>query len=235
MSKDVEPFGAMCDRAVYLPTADALVAADLHLGMTVSDAIDAPIDEGPGIVDRLADLLDRFEPSSLVLAGDVLHAFDAVPRAASAAVAAIEALVTDADVDLEALAGNHDAHLPAILTEPPADSLELPDGTVVCHGHEPPTAAGRRYVVGHDHPVIEIEGRRRPCFLYGRAVYGDADVLALPPFSSAVRGSAVNDWTDGDPLSPFLTRVSRFYPLVCDRESGATLTFPELESLQPYL
>jgi len=34
--------------------------------------------------------------------------------------------------------------------------------TVVLHGHETPDDDADRYVVGHDHPTIVIEGQRRP-------------------------------------------------------------------------
>ncbi len=109
----------------------------------------------------------------------------------------------------------------------------LSDGTVVCHGHEYPEAEGRRYVVGHDHPVIAIEGRRRPCFLVGE--HEGAPVLGLPAFNPAVRGTAVNGWADGDPLSPLLRSVTAFRPVVWDADAGEPLVFPPLGSLQPYL
>lgn len=230
-----DPFGVVRDRAVYLPDADALVAADLHLGTVATAAVAAPLEEGPAIVDRLSRLLDRFDPATVVLAGDVLHAFDSVPRAARATVGSIAELTAAAGAELIVIEGNHDTQLDTLEEIEPVAAHELADGTVVCHGHDRPTVTGRRYVVGHDHPTIEIEGRRRPCALYGPEAHAGADVLALPAFNPAVRGTAVNTWSDGDPLSPFLVDVSQFHPVVWDGDGEESLVFPALGSLNPFL
>lgn len=235
MSKAAEPFGTVRDRAVYLPDADALVLADLHLGRVAAAAIDAPIDDGSALVDRLAGLVERFQPAEVVLAGDVLDAFGFVPRAARAALASLTDRVAERDRSLVVLQGNHDTQLPELVDEPPAAAHELADGTVVCHGHERPATTGRRYVVGHDHPAIDIQGRRRPCYLHGPDAHDGADVLALPAFNPAVPGTAVNGWADGDPLSPFLAHAPGFHPVVWDAEREEPLVFPSLGSLQPYL
>jgi metallophosphoesterase superfamily enzyme len=230
-----EPFGVFRDRAVYLPDADALVAADLHLGTVATSPVEAPLEAGPAIADQLGGLLDWFDPATVVLAGDVLHAFDAVPRAARAAIRSIAERVRADGAELVLIEGNHDAQLAALDVVEPLTAHELADGTVVCHGHERPTVTGRRYIVGHDHPVIEIEGRRRPCALYGPESYGGADVLALPAFNPAVRGTPVNTWKDGDQLSPFLAASARFHPVVWDPDRGESLVFPALDTLEPYL
>lgn len=230
-----EPFGLFRDRAVHLPEADALVVADLHLGKADAPAVDVPLDEGPAIVDRLGKLVDQFEPATVVLGGDVLHAFDAIPRTARDALVSLADRVSAAGASLAVLEGNHDVQLGPLIDVEPAQFRELADGTVVCHGHERPSATGRRYVIGHDHPVIEIHGRRRPCALYGPDTDTGADVLALPAFSPAVRGSAVNRWAPGDPLSPFLADISQFRPVVWDNRAEETLVFPALGSLQTYL
>lgn len=233
MPTGAEPFGTVRDRAVYLPNTDTLVAADLHLGKAAASPVDAPLDAGPDIVDGLGELLDRFEPAEVVVAGDVLHAFGSVHRAARTALESLIERVDGAGATLTLLEGNHDAQLAELVDTPPTGSRRLADGTVVCHGHERPRVSGPRYVVGHDHPAIVIDGRRRPCYLHGPGVYDDADVLGLPAFNPAVRGTAINTWVDGDPLSPFLQRISRFRPVVWD--DAGDLVFPALGSLRAYL
>lgn len=235
MPTAAEPFGTVRDRAVYLPEASTLVAADLHLGRAATSAVDAPLDEGPAIVDRLLSLVERFEPAELVLAGDVLDAFDSVPREARSALDALLAGAENQGAALIVLEGNHDTQLSALMDGGAREVHELTDGTVVSHGHERPAVAGRRHVVGHDHPAIDIQGRRRPCFLFGQGVYEDADVLALPAFNPVVPGTAVNTWDDGDPLSPMLAEVPRLRPVVWDGKVEEPLLFPTLASLQPYL
>ena len=228
-----EAFGALRERAAYLPDADALVVADLHLGKAAASAVDAPVDAGPAMVDRLGALLDRFEPAEVVLAGDVLHAYASVPQVARDALTALSDRVESAGAELTLVAGNHDAQLGTLVGAEPDTQRALPGGTVVCHGHEYPPTEASRYVIGHDHPTIEIEGRRRPCFLVG--AHEGAEVLALPAFNPAVRGTAVNGWADGDPLSPFLRSVTAFRPVVWDADAGEPLVFPPLGELQAYL
>lgn len=235
MPTAAEPAGVVRDRAVYLPGVGSLIAADLHLGKAAASAVDAPLEGGPAMVDRLTALVERFEPDELVLAGDVLHAFGYVPQAARDALVDLAERVAAVDVDLVLLEGNHDAQLTGLTDLEPEAARRLADGTVVCHGHEYPDVAGDRYVVGHDHPVIEIEGQRRPCYLHGPGEHEGADVLALPAFNPAVRGTAVNRWGDGDPLSPFLSTVTGFRPVVWDDDAGEPLVFPPLGSLQAYL
>lgn len=235
MPRADKPFGDLRDRAVYLPAAGSLVAADLHLGRVAASAVDAPLREGAAMVDRLAALVDRFEPDEVVLAGDVLHAFGTVPRSARETVSKLVQRVEAVDASLVLLEGNHDPQLAAITDHEPVPEHELADGTLVCHGHERPAGSGRRYVIGHDHPVIEIEGRRHPCYLHGPAPHDEADVLALPAFNPTVRGTAVNRWANGDPLSPLLTAATRFRPIVWDADAEEPLVFPPLGTLQPHL
>jgi len=235
MATGPEPFGLVADRAAYLPEADALVLADLHLGRAATAPVHAPLNEGPAILDRLGRQLDGFDPATVVLAGDVLHAADQVPREARETFVALRSAVEDHGATLRVVAGNHDRELAAIDDASPVDAVELADGTVVCHGHEPPASTGRRYVVGHDHPAIVIEGRRRPCALYGPAAYDGADVLALPAYNPGVPGTPVNRLADGDALSPLLEALSRFHPVVWDPDAAAPLVFPALAALQPYL
>lgn len=230
-----EPFGRLRDGAVYLPDAGALVVADLHLGKVAASAVEAPLDGGPAIVDRLEELVDRFEPATVVLAGDVLHAFGFVPRTARTTLASLDETVSASGASLVVLEGNHDAQLADLAGPEPIDAYEAADGTVICHGHVRPDATGRRYVVGHDHPAIVIEGRRRPCYLYGPGVDAGADVLALPAINPAVSGTTVNAWDNGEPLSPFLSTVSQFHPVVWDDGAAEPLVFPSLASLRPYL
>lgn len=230
-----EPFGSLRDRAVYLPEPDTLVAADLHLGRAAATAIQAPLAAEASVVERLLELIVELEPTTVVLAGDVLDAAGTIPREAERTLRRLRQGVAAVGAAFVAIEGNHDDRLGSLLDSPPTSAVALDDGTVVCHGHEPPTIDGDRYVVGHDHPVIVIEGHRRPCALYGPEVYAGADVLGLPAFTPVVRGTTVNDWREGDPLSPLLEDVTRLVPVIWDAAASEPLVFPRLGSLQPFL
>jgi hypothetical protein len=234
------------DRAVYLPDADALVIADLHLGRAEASNVDFPLGERQDLVERLDALLDRFEPAEVVVAGDVLHSFGRVPVAVERSLGSILETIDDAGVDLVVTPGNHDSQLAVVYDGVTTEEYRLDDGTVVCHGHERPSAEADRYVIGHDHPTIEIEGKRRPCYLYGQGVFdaerganGGAgtrsDVLMLPPFNRLIRGVTVNGTHAADLQSPFVRRLDEFHPVVRDEDGDETLRFPPLGKLRSHL
>jgi len=226
---DVEVAG----RAVYLTAADALVLADLHVGRDATSSVELPLGERADLTDRLGRLLDRFAPETVVFAGDVLHSYSSVPDGVAEAVADLEGAVDDADADLVVTPGNHDGLLDTVSEAPRESEVALPDGTVVCHGHEPPETDATRYVVGHEHPAITIEGRKRPCYLRGDGLYRDAAVLVLPAFSRLARGTVVNGLRTADCLSPLVSDLGACRPIV--ESDDGPLAFPPLGELRRHL
>jgi putative SbcD/Mre11-related phosphoesterase len=214
------------DRAVYLPDADSLVVADVHVGRDAASAVELPLGERADLTGRLADLLDAFGPGEVVVAGDLLHAFDRVPEGVAETLDGLRAAVADAGADLTVVRGNHDGMLDA-LDVTARDAYRVGDAAV-CHGHERPEVDADRYVIGHDHPAIEIEGRRRPCLLYGLGAFRGADVLMLPAFNRLAPGSTVNGMGTGDFMSPLVTDADALRPVVRDDDRGETLEFPPL-------
>jgi len=103
---------------------------------------------------------------------------------------------------------------------------------LVCHGHEEPAAADCEgvglYVIGHDHPAIDIEGRKRPCFLYGEGAYRDADLLMCPAFTRIAGGATVNRMGAADFQSPLVDDADALRPVVFDPDAGDALAFPPL-------
>ena len=225
----------VADRAAYFPEDDALVVADLHLGRAHASNVDFPLNERADTLDRLDSLLTQFSPDTVVFAGDVLHRFDVVPVPVRDSLDAVTARVEDADADLVLIRGNHDGQLDRVVDREVRDAVVLDSGTVVCHGHEEPADSGDRYVVGHDHPVVEIEGRRHPCLLYGPEAYGDDEVVMLPPFSRLAPGVVVNRMRGTDFDSPLIRSVRALHPVVRDTDAGETLRFPPLSELRRLL
>ncbi|WP_255191398.1 metallophosphoesterase [Natronobeatus ordinarius] len=221
------PF-SFVDRALYLPDAEALVLADLHLGRAVTSAVDAPLSATADVVSRLESLLERLDPGTVVVAGDLLHSFSSLPRGVEDAVADLERAVDDAGTALVVTPGNHDAMLEAAFDGETADEYRLDDGTVVLHGHDEPTLGAQRYVIGHDHPALSVDGRKLPCLLYGPDCYRGTDVLVLPAFTRLAPGSTVNGLSGRDFLSPLVSDPDAFYPAVRDESGDETLWFPPL-------
>lgn len=220
------------ERAAYLPDADALVLADLHVGRDAASNVALPLGERGDLLDRLGALLEEFDPATVVVAGDLLHVRGSVPEGARDTVDAIERAVRDADAEFRVVRGNHDAMLDAVGVDAEA-AVELRDGTAVWHGHEDPPVAADRYVVGHEHPAVEIEGTRHPCFLHGPNQHEGADVLVLPAFTRLAAGTLVNGLTRDESLSTMLSNPDGFRPIVVSE--GETLAFPALGELRGLL
>ena len=232
------------DRALYLPGADVLVCSDLHLGRDATSAVRAPLGERRDITGRLRALCDRFFPTEVVLAGDVLHSFSGTPGDAAESFDGVVREIETRDLGLTITPGNHDAMLGGLWGgRTPAQYRigsdgEVTDGgeVVVCHGHELPEEGGAgTYVIGHDHPAIEIEGQRRPCYLYGPSMYESADVLMLPAFTRLAAGVPVNGSSARDFQSPLIADLEGFRPIVRDEASDETLWFPPLDEFRSML
>lgn len=218
------------DRAVYFPSSDTLILADLHLGKIQASRLMLPADEVEPILQRIAELVEECDPSTMIVAGDILHDFANVPPTVEAALEEFRRRVTELGIDLIILRGNHDTLLDTQLDT--AATFQLDDGTVVCHGHEPPPIDGSRYVIGHDHPAISIEGDRRPCFLHGDGIYRSADVLALPAFSHLIPGTPINNLTNGELQSPLLHQLTDCRPIIYNPKENEPLVFPPLHQFQ---
>lgn len=229
---------AFAERAVHLPAADTLVVADLHAGRGEASAVSFPLGERADLVDRLGALLDRFGPETVVVAGDAVHTFDRVTDGARRTLNALRDRCEAGGAGLELVAGNHDAALAGAWDGPVREEVVLDasgdgsDGgsprTVVCHGHEAPSTAADRYVIGHVHPTIEIEGDRRPCFLSGAGTYRGADLLVLPAFTRLAAGVPVNDAATAGLDTPLVTDAAALAPIVYDPDRGEPLRFPPL-------
>ncbi|WP_458206210.1 metallophosphoesterase [Haladaptatus sp. NG-SE-30] len=221
------------DRAAYLPGADALVLADLHIGKDATSSVELPLGERRDLTSRIATLLDRFAPSEVVLAGDVLHAFDRIPNDVPDTLADLRTLADEAGTEFVAVRGNHDSMLDELTDT--CDEHRLADDTLVCHGHAEPETDAPHYVVGHDHPAIEIEGKRRPCYLWGPETYCDADVLVLPAFTRLASGTVINGMRGRDFQSPLVASADPLRPIVRDDEANETYRFPPLGQFRKML
>lgn len=218
------------DRAVLIE--ETLVLADLHFGRAATSAVEAPIADGADVVTRLVELLDAVTPETVVLAGDVLHAFDTIPPAVESRLAELDERVGDAGAELIVVAGNHDTMLDRIWGGSIADQYRLDGRTVVVHGHERPAVEAQRYVLGHDHPAIEIEGQRRPCFLQGPGGPDGSEVVVLPAFNRFAAGVPVNGMDASDFQSPLVVAADPLEPIVRDERADETLRFPPLGSFR---
>ncbi|WP_435069933.1 metallophosphoesterase [Haloplanus sp. C73] len=207
-------------RAAYLPAASTLVVADLHVG------------QGAGTPsDRLVTAVEATSPDTVVFAGDILDRFGAPSARSVETVRALASAVRAADARPVAVAGNHDGGLADAWPGPVHDAYRLDDSTLVCHGHEAPDADAERYVCGHVHPALSVEGDKWDCFLWTPSGYRDRPTLVVPAFSSAASGLRVEGREAVD--SPLVSDLDSVRPGVVD--GAETRWFPRLEALRSRL
>lgn len=219
---------AFRDRAVYLPATETLVLADLHLGREAVSNVEAPLGERSDLLDRLARLRSAFDPTTVVFAGDLLHSFSTVPDGVEGTVEELYSACIDDGLDVVAIEGNHDPLLETVWPASVDSAVKLDDGTVVCHGHAEPDRRGERYLIGHDHPAITIEGVKRPCLCVDPTGYRGTELVVLPAFTRLAGGVELNRLR-GDALqSPLVSSVETLQPVVRDADAEETLRFPPL-------
>lgn len=218
------------DRTVRIDST--LVLADLHLGRAATSAVEAPIADGRDILVRLDDILAESVPETVVLAGDVLHSFDTVPRGVAERLEEIADRVDKAGSELILVPGNHDTMLDSVWDGSTTEAYWIDEETVVVHGDERPDAEADRYVIGHDHPTIEIQGQRHPCFLEGQGGPDGAELLVLPAFNRFTAGVPINGRSQADFQSPLVVNADALQPVVRDATVGETLRFPPLGSIR---
>lgn len=221
------------DRALLV--GDTLVVADLHLGRVAQSAVEAPVGDGRDICERFTTLCATVEPERVVLAGDVLHAFQTVPEGVETRLRTIRDRVAAVGATLVVVAGNHDTMLERVWEGPTTSSHWIDSETLVVHGHERPGVEADRYVLGHDHPTIEIEGQRHPCFLRGPGGPDGSTVVVLPAFNRFPSGVVINRRYADDFQSPLVTDVDALEPIVRDETAGETLRFPPLGTFRDRL
>lgn len=216
------------DRAIYLPATETLVLADLHLGRAAVSNVSVPLGESTDLLDRLSRLRSVFDPTTVVFAGDLLHSFSTVPDGVGETIAELYDRCVDDGVEAVAIEGNHDRLLEGVWPASIEQAIKLDDGTVICHGHEEPDQSGERYLIGHDHPAITIEGVKRPCLCVDPTGYRDTELIVLPAFTRLAGGVELNRLRGDAFQSPLVSSVDSFQPVVWDADREAELTFPPL-------
>lgn len=217
------------DRALYLPGERTLVLADVHFGRDNASAVSLPLGEREKILSRLETLLSRFRPREVVVAGDLLHRFDRLSYSTERSLQAFEERIDEAGAQLVVTRGNHDTLIDSVLDG--AISEHSVGNTLVCHGHERPSRS-ETYIIGHVHPAITIEGKKRPCYLKGPALEGGT-ALCLPAFTRLAGG--VDVARTQRLRSPLLGNPKRYRPIVRDEHGDETLEFPPLGEFRSLL
>jgi putative SbcD/Mre11-related phosphoesterase len=202
---------ALC---AYLEGPRAAIVCDLHLGMEAVAGHDGtyyPARQKPVLIRRLKEILYRFRPEFLVIAGDFKHNFSRNLRQEMDEVRSVFDYL-DSKTQVVLTKGNHDNFLKSILPGTPLpESVRLGD-VLICHGHrEQPEGARperqRLIVIGHEHPALKLMDSigasvTAPAFIFDEG----SGTLVLPALSPLASGT---DILREEPLSPVLRRLPR--------------------------
>ncbi len=219
--------------ALYVRDQSLCVVSDVHIGLAEAlrrEGLHFPLHEEETLLERFEAILDRFEPAVFVLDGDIFHAFDRVSRAVQETFSTVLARLR-AECEVILVTGSHDVMLPSIA----GGTVERYDrgGYTVVHGDRAVEEHGT-LVIGHDHPAIEIELARFPCFLYGESAVRGKDLVVMPAFNPLSPGVVVNYAKGRDFLSPILRRVDAgaLQPVV--EVDGEAVVLPPLAGIRRF-
>jgi uncharacterized protein len=180
----LDPMGAL-----FWPETKLLAVSDLHLEKGSSEARKGnllPPWDTQATLDRLALLLRRWKPATVVTLGDSFHDPEAAARLPPAELARLK-MMTDAHRFVWVL-GNHDPHPPNGIGGQFVEALAT-HPLMFRHQADPRAQAGE--IVGHHHPKASIPARgeqvSRPCFVT------DTRRLMMPAFGAYTGGLDVRD------------------------------------------
>jgi uncharacterized protein len=174
---------------LYWPDERLLVVADLHLEKGSAFArrgVLLPPYDTAATLARLARLIARYLPRTVIALGDSFHDGDGPLRMAGSDRATLKALQHGSDWIW--IAGNHDPDLPEGIGGRLADVLALGPLTF---RHRPSASVCDGEIAGHLHPVARVAQRGRAV---GRRCFaGDARRLVMPAFGAYAGGLNVRD------------------------------------------
>jgi len=223
-------------RAVYLPGFDTVAVSDLHVGFEEearASGMSLPLREEETLEEGLRDVLGRFDPSTVVFNGDVHHSFGELGDAGRT-IRRLESIAESSDAEPVFVEGNQDTMLDEVVET--RNWYSVGDGdeeggaeaeAVFVHGDTVPAdlPEASLYVVGHDHPSVEIELQKEPCFLYGP--FRGSSVLMTPVFNPLCEGVVVNEMYASDFMSPFVRESLNGFRVVVETDDEV-LRFPEM-------
>jgi uncharacterized protein len=182
-------FVADVSGALYWPSEDTLIVADLHLekgSAFAARGIMLPPYDTAATLERLAATLDNYPASTVICLGDSFHDCNAADRMSQ--VDRETLAILQEDRDWLWMNGNHD---PVIADCFGGRMLHEVTISGITFRHEPTASPVTHEVAGHLHPAARVSFHghviRRPCFV------GNGNRLVLPAFGTYAGGLNVLD------------------------------------------
>jgi len=180
------------DKCLVLDDGPTVVIGDLHLGYERAledEGMYIPRINTTNVIDRLNDILCQYEPSKVILLGDIKHTFRRSKWEEGKDVKAIIELIREAS-DVVVVRGNHDNYIQNAIQGTDVIVTDHMDqsGFRMEHGHI--DSGVRPVIIGHEHPSVRIldsvgVGMKLPVFVHAR----EDGVIVLPAFSAFSSGN----------------------------------------------
>jgi DNA ligase-associated metallophosphoesterase len=173
--------------ALFWKGQSLLVVSDLHLEKGSSFAargVLLPPYDTVATLSRLASVIARHDPKTVIALGDSFHDRTAHQRLSKSDREALAAL--QARRDWIWISGNHDPALPSDLGGIVASEVAI--GPIMFR-HEPTGAVGE--IAGHLHPKARVATRAR--WLERRCFASDGERVVMPAFGAYTGGLSIRD------------------------------------------
>jgi len=180
-------FLADASGALFWQDERLLVVSDLHLekgSSFASRGILLPPYDTAATLARLAAVIARTNPRTVIALGDSFHDANAHERVSTPDRCTIAAM--QAGRDWIWIAGNHDPKPPLSLRGSVASEIAVGP---VCFRHEPTGAAGE--IAGHLHPKARVATRGRS--IERRCIASDGVRAVMPSFGAYTGGLSIRD------------------------------------------
>jgi hypothetical protein len=233
--------------AVYIPSVDSIVIAELHLGYEeamVEQGLFLPKVQLKKEQEMLEKILEKRGARRIIVNGDFKHEFSRGSYREYKEVAEMLDFLGRRFQEVKLVKGNHDNFLIYPARRYGAELFEEYEvgDYYFLHGHRVPlnfeSVEAGNIVIAHEHPAVAFHDEigvkeRLPCFLFGRT-RDERNILVLPAFSPLSQGSEVNMLPVGELLSPLLKRYVDVDELevIGISEAVGVLKFSKLRSLR---
>jgi DNA ligase-associated metallophosphoesterase len=180
-------FTADLSGALFWEDERLLVVSDLHLEKGSSFAMRGvllPPYDTVATLGRLAAVIARFDPRTVIALGDSFHDSQAHERLSAPDREALSAVQVRRDWIW--ISGNHDPALPSDLGDVVAEEVAM--GEIVFR-HEPTGAFGE--IAGHLHPKARVSTRGRS--IERRCFASDGARMVMPAFGAYTGGLSIRD------------------------------------------
>lgn len=203
------------DLALLIKKEGLLIFGDLHIGQEEAmnkEGLLIPRFQHKDLISKTKKILQKTNPSIIILNGDIKHEFSGISRDEWKKVQEyLDILLKHAKVII--IKGNHDNILEPIAARKGIRLQEqyFQNKILICHGDRIPKnkefEESKTVIIGHEHPSIGLQEGNRvekyKCFLKGK--YENKTLIVMPSMNQLTEGT---DVLKEKLLSPFLRNAN---------------------------